>query len=403
MLTRNSPGTQTLVSEKSEKRIKDEQSPAPPPQKTESAESKINIDTTGPSNTTPHGLPPLLSPVEQPLNNPYGLPSILSPTLPSSVQAELDRLETKRKRAESDASNSSSSQLLSVPESRPPRREEGGKTTPQIRSLPINVKPPSIVPPKPAESATPTLIVKLKFGKNKKETLRNLLRLPPARKTVAVSEKRERTENAKEQRPVKAQAKATDGIAPKAKDVPKITARRPDSSTSNVKPTPVARIAEKRPRTEDDSSLAVPAKRPRASTLQDRPRTPSQQMLASPPRSKKSNAPKLQAPYTTPRKDHKAVNMLRTNSIDSYDSTPGRSGTTPAGSKHLDPKVPPTSAPMNAKKQSDIQSLSQISMKLNQMGRSLKHEAQKVVLEKGSRASKEDLKRAAVTSLECIL
>jgi hypothetical protein len=58
---------------------------------------------------------------------------------------------------------------------------------------------------------------------------------------------------------------------------------------------------------------------------------------------------------------------------------------------------------LNAKKQGDIQGLSQISMKLNQMGRSLKHEAQKVVLEKGSRASKEDLKRAAVTSLECIL
>jgi hypothetical protein len=401
MLTRNSPPTDALVSEKPEKRIKEERPSAPPPQKTESAESKINIDTTGPLNATPHGLPPLLSPVEQPLNNPYGLPSILSPTLPSSVQAELDRLETKRRRAESDASNSSS-QLLSVPESRPPRREEGGKTTPQMRSLPINGKPPSSVPPKPAESATPTLVVRLKFGKNKKETLKNLLRLPPARKTAAVSEKKDRAENAKEQRPVKAQAKATDSIVPKAKDVPKITARRPESSTPNVKATPVARVAEKRPRTEDDSSLAVPAKRPRASTLQDRPRTPSQQM-PSPPRSKKSSAPKLQPPYTTPRKDHKAVSMLRTSSADGYDTTPGRSGATPAASKHLDPKAPPTSAPLNAKKQVDIQSLSQISMKLNQMGRSLKHEAQKVVLEKGSRATKEDLKRAAVTSLECIL
>jgi hypothetical protein len=401
MLMRNSPATEALAPEKPEKRIKEDRPSAPPPQKTESAESKINIDTTGPSNATPHGLPPLLSPVEQPLNNPYGLPAILSPTLPSNVQVELDRLETKRKRAESDASNSSSSQLLSVPESRPPRRDESSKTTPRIRSVSINGKSPSSVPPKPTESATPTLVVKLKFGKRSKD-LKNLLRLPPARKTVPASEK-ERAENAKEQRPVKAQAKATDGIVPKAKDGPKITARRPDQSTPNTKAAPVARIAEKRPRTEDDNSLAVPAKRPRASTLQDGPRTPSsQQMPYSPPRSNKSSAQKPQA-YTTPRKDHKAVNMLRTSSADGYDSTPGRSGTTPAGSKHLDPKAPPTSAPLNAKKQADIQGLSQISMKLNQMGRSLKHEAQKVVLEKGSRASKEDLKRAAVTSLECIL
>lgn len=405
MLTRNSPATEALVPEKPEKRVKEDRPSAPPPPpKNESPESKINIDTTGPSNATPHGLPPLLSPVEQPLNNPYGLPAILSPTLPSNVQAELDRIETKRKRAESDASNSSSSQLLSVPESRPPRREEGGKTTPRIRSVSINGKSPNIALVKPVESTPPKLIVKLKFGKNNKKTLENLLRLPPARKNAAINEKRERPEGAKEQRPVKAQAKATDGVVPKPKDGPKITARRPDSFTPTVKAASVAKVAEKRPRTEDDGSLAVPAKRPRASTLQDGPRTPSSQPTpSSPPRSSKTSSQKLQAPYTTPRKDHKAVNMLRTSSADGYDSTPGRSGVTPVGPKHPDPKAPSTSAPLNAKKQGDIQSLSQISMKLNQMGRSLKHEAQKVVLEKGSRASKEDLKRAAVTSLECIL
>lgn len=404
MLMRNSLATESLVPEKPDKRIKEDR-PSAPPQKSESAESKINIDTTGPSNATPHGLPPLLSPVDQPLNNPYGLPAILSPTLPSNVQAELDRIETKRKRAESDASSSSSkSQLLSVPESRPQKRDDDdSKTNAPVRSVSINGKSPSSVSLIRASPATPTLLVKLKYGKKMGATVTQLLRLPPSRKAAAINEKRERQENVKEQRPVKAQAKPADGIAAKSKDVPKITSRRPETSTPNVKAIPSARIPEKRPRSEDDNSLAVPAKRPRAQTIQDGPRTPSQQIITSPTRSSKSSAQKSKGPYTTPRKDHKAISMLRTNSTEDYDSTPGRSGATPAGSKHPDPKAPPTSAHLNAKKQADIQSLSQISMKLNQMGRSLKHEAQKVVIEKGNRASKEDLKRAAVTSLECIL
>jgi hypothetical protein len=93
--------------------------PAPSSQKSESAESKINIDKSGPSNSTPHGLPPLLSPVEQPLSNPHGLPTILSPTLPPNIQVELDKIET-RQRADSNTSTSSSDrnkgQTLHVPE-----------------------------------------------------------------------------------------------------------------------------------------------------------------------------------------------------------------------------------------------------------------------------------------------
>jgi hypothetical protein len=90
-----------------------------PLHKLDSADSRINIDKSVQSNRTPHGLPPLLSPVQEPPSNPYGLPDILSPTLPSNIQVELDKLETQRKRAESNASTSSSdrkSQTLAVPE-----------------------------------------------------------------------------------------------------------------------------------------------------------------------------------------------------------------------------------------------------------------------------------------------
>ncbi|KAF2710823.1 hypothetical protein K504DRAFT_375879 [Pleomassaria siparia CBS 279.74] len=402
------PATEPLAPEKPEKRIKENRPVVPPQQKTESTDFKMNIDTTGPSNATPHGLPPMLSPVDEPLNNPYGLPAILSPTLPSNIQAELDRIETKRKRAESDASNSSSSQLLSIPETKPPRREEGAKTTPRVRAVSTNGNTPSSVTDNRVDRvdpSTPSLLVKLKYGKKKGDIVTQLLRLPPNRKTAALNEKRERQENAKEkeQRPVKAQGKVVDGVAAKRKEVAKITSRRPDNVTPNVKVANTAKVAEKRPRTEDDNSLAVAAKRPRAQTLEG-PRTPSQQTSTSPTRlHTKSSAQRGQGQYTTPRKDHKAVSMLRGNSTEGYDSTPGRSGATPAGSKHMDSKAPSTSAPLNAKKQADIQSLSQISMKLNQMGRSLKHESQKAFLEKGSKATKEDLKRAAVMSLECIL
>ena len=47
--------------------------------------------------------------------------------------------------------------------------------------------------------------------------------------------------------------------------------------------------------------------------------------------------------------------------------------------------------------------MAQTSMKLNQMGRALKHEATKILIEKGNKLTKQDEKRAAVTNLECIL
>jgi hypothetical protein len=94
--------------------------------------------------------------------------------------------------------------------------------------------------------------------------------------------------------------------------------------------------------------------------------------------------------------------MLRTHSTESNESTPGRSVATPAGIK-VENKRGPTSAPLDSKKQGDISLLNQTSMKLNQMGRALKHEATKILTATGKPPTKQEEKRAAVTNMECIL
>jgi hypothetical protein len=257
----------------------------------------------------------------------------------------------------------------------------------------VNSKSPSKISVSRGDVSGPSLIVKLRYSKRLAPTIAQLLRLPPSRKSQLANEKKTRPDTP-EDRPVKAQVKAADGGFNKSKETPKITARRPETPAGTAKAISTStRAVEKRPRGEDEPLLNVPSKRPKPS--QDGPTTPSQQIVSSPALSNKSSAQKSQGQYATPRKDHKAINMLRTTSAEGYDSTPGRSGTTPASSKHLDPRPAPTSAPLSGKKQADYQSLSQTSQKLNQLGRSLKHEAQKV--------GKEDHKRAATLALECIL
>jgi hypothetical protein len=367
------------------------------------------VDKSDPSNSTPHGLPPLLSPVHEPLSNPYGLPSILSPTLPSSIQTELDRLEQQRSRAVSSASASSTepkSQTLPVPKERPQIADKTVPRTDQrIRSVSVSGKSPYVAPPTTTDDKDPSLIVKLKFSKTGRATVKQVLRLPPKRH---LPEKKEHQEPPKES-PVKIRTKVVeDSAQKKIKPIPKIAARRPDSTTatpaSSSKPVvAVTKPAEKRPRPDDDtSSLAVPSKRPRALSTQDRPITPIPQAASSPALSNKSSAQKSQPQYATPKKDHKAISMLRTGSSDSQDATPGRSGGTP-GSARLEARSAPTSAPLNGKKQAEISLMAQTSMKLNQMGRALKHEATKILTEKGNKLTKQDEKRAAVTNLECIL
>ncbi|RMZ67170.1 hypothetical protein GMOD_00001057 [Pyrenophora seminiperda CCB06] len=403
----SAPNTNIIRYERRADKITESRPRASSTQKNESAGSKV-IEKSDPSNSTPHGLPPLLSPVHEPLGNPYGLPNLLSPTLPANVQAELDKLEVQRKRAESDASTSSSdlkSQTLAVP----PRASQKSNGTPnsegRVRSGSVNGKSPNPEPVSHAKQTDPSMVVKLKFSKTKAPVVGQILRLPSKRANI---EKKERSEAPKvvSQDP---QPRVTDLPVIKKKAVPKVAARRGEitaplpASTQSIsaKPSSVsAKPAEKRARPEEDVLLAVPpAKRPRASSIQDRPITPVQN-VSTPALSTKGSTQKTQAQYATPKKDVKSVNMLRSQSSESNDTTPGRSGATPAGGK-LDSRTGPTSAPLNNKKQADIALLGHTSAKLNQMGRALKHEATKILT--SSKVTKQEEKRAAVTNLECIL
>lgn len=378
--------------------------PHSPPRKTETTDFKNNVDKSSNSDRTPHGLPPLLSPVQEPPSNPYGLPNILSPTLPSNIQAELAKLASQRSRAESNTSASSSdrkSQMLAVPETRVHIPADTAKSEPRIRSVSVNGKSPNAGPAKRRDS----LIVKLKYSKAKALTIKQFLRLPPKRLSA---EKKER-HDAKDV-PVISESNRPDDEPKKKKPIPKVAARRSDNttpvSTPSAKliaaPTQIANVSEKRPRADDDDASAVPSKRPRAASSQHRPHTPTSQVVSSPSLSNKSSAQKGQSQYATPKNSHKAVSMLRTNSTESNESTPGRSVATPAGTK-LEVKGGPTSAPVNDKKQADITLLNQTSMKLNQMGRALKHEATKILASGSKQVTKQDEKRAAVTNMECIL
>jgi hypothetical protein len=343
------------------------------------------------------------------MGNPYGLPDILSPTLPSNIQAELDRLEIQRKRADSDASVSSSdrkSQTLVVPPSASQQSNGTLKSENRVRSVSVSGKSPIPETVSHAEQTDSSMVVKLKFSKTKAPVVGQILRLPSKRSNA---EKKERNDTSKATL-ADTQPKVTDLPVIKKKPVPKIAARRgetttPSASTPNVGVKPAsasAKVIEKRPRADEDTSLAVPpTKRPRAGSTQDRPITPLQN-ISSPALPSKSSVQKNQNQYATPKRDIKSVNMLRSQSSESNDATPGRSGATPAGAK-MENKAGPTSAPLNNKKQMDISLLGHTSAKLNQMGRALKHEATKILTAGGSKISKQDEKRAAVTNLECIL
>ncbi|KAF1926641.1 uncharacterized protein M421DRAFT_67110 [Didymella exigua CBS 183.55] len=386
--------------------------PRPPAADAKSIEDEDSrpVDKSSPSNLTPHGLPPMISPVHEPLNNPYGLPDILSPTLPSSIQAELDRLEKHRSRAVSSASVSSTepkSQTLAEGNHRPQVAGKTLKLEQRIRPASISGKSPYTAPPVTDEEKKKSKIVTLKFSKAKAATVERVLRLPPKRPAPPAEKKQ--SQDAPRESPVKIRTKVVEEpVQKKPKPIPKIAARRPETSTTSTsahstKPAaPATKTTEKRPRADDDASLAAPAKRQRALSSQDRPNTPTPQATSSPAPSAKSSMQKSQPQYETPKREHRAVNMLRTGSSESQEATPGRSGGTPANARP-DARSAPTSAPLNGKKQAEIALMAQSSMKLNQMGRALKHEATKILMERGNKLTKQDEKRAAVTNLECIL
>jgi len=382
---------------------------APPPKKTKhelSPGTKHSPETSAQSNATPHGLPPLLSPVGATLPNPHGLPPILSPTLPPNILAELDQLETQRKRAESNASSDLKNQK-SDESLRGVARMASKKVEIKTRAGNSENKPlagsqnPTLnqreslkLPPLGKEQ---TLVVKLKYGRKHKKEVERYLRLPPS-SVSAAAEKKERH--------LKGKPKQPESSAGRSKEAPKDSPQTVDTATPNTTTeSKISVIGEKRSRPDDDSqSATVASKRqkrpPPGADTNKKPSTPAQQAIPSPALSNRSSAQKGQGQYITPRKDLRAINMIRTNSMEGNDSTPGRSGSTPSGPKIPDSKPGPTSASVNGR-QAESQAWALCSRKLNMLGRSLKHEAQKIA--EKEKALKEDQMRAAVISIECVL
>ncbi|KAF2197333.1 hypothetical protein GQ43DRAFT_475535 [Delitschia confertaspora ATCC 74209] len=378
---------------------------------------KPTIDTSASSNGTPHGLPPLLSPVGPSLPDRYDLPPLLSPTLPSNVQFELDRLdraEAQRERADSNTSTSSSDkkpQPLSAPEPKSHRKDDdsttNSHTSSKARKAPVQNKSPDAQPAslqreiEPLIPAEDSLILRLKFSKKSARSLEQLLKLPASRKPISHAQKKERQENRKEGAP-KPQPRTFGSETSKNKDVNKVTARRVDELASAVRTERVSGLKgpEKRVRGEDDTPSS---KRQKTSAAQDRPTTPAEQLVSSPALPNKSSAQKLQAAYITPRKELKSINMLRTSSAEGYETTPGRGVATPSsGLKKTNGKPAPTSTAVNAAKGADVEAIGRTSKKLNELGRSLKHECTKLGQNR-KQMSDVDAKRVAITGLECIL
>ena len=377
---------------------------APPPKKTKnelSPGTKHSPETSVQSNATPHGLPPLLSPVGATLPNPYGLPPILSPTLPQNILAELQRKRVESN-ASSDLKNQKSDELL-----RGVARIASNKVEIKIRPGTSENKPlagsqnPTLnqrenlkLPPLGKEQ---TLVVKLKYGRKHKKEVERYLRLPPS-SVSAAAEKKERHPKGK--------PKQSESSTGRSKEAPKESPQTVDIAIPNTTTeSKISVIGEKRSRPDDDSqSATVASKRqkhpPPGVDINKKPSTPAQQAIPSPALSNRSSAQKGQGQYITPRKDLRAINMIRTNSVEGNDSTPGRSGSTPSGPKIPDSKPGPTSASVNGR-QVESQAWALCSRKLNMLGRSLKHEAQKIA--EKEKALKEDQMRAAVISIECVL
>jgi hypothetical protein len=393
---------------------------APPPAKkakpsspAPTQHSKSSSDVSLPTNATPHGLPPLLSPTSLP--PPYGLPRILSPTLPANIQAELKRIEA-RKRTNSNASSSSDVKSKALPVFAALATKGSDESLKGVvRKVKVNgdiksraessvSKPAASTPVRnhvqeqpPKElvvKAKSGLLVKLKYPKKLRSPIERILRLPPASKALA--EKQERAEMMRQkvakarhtsQEDEKARDKAEEdkkqalikAAHQKATEQQSSTAAINTASTTTSTTTTVAKPA-KRPRPADNSTPSQPAKRakvPAALEVDKRPSTPSDQTIPSPALTNVSSAQKShQGSVITPRKDLRAVNMIRNASSPGIDVTPGH-GSTPNLLKPVAGALP-TSHPVNEKELKAAREWHEYQKRATKVGRDLKHEADRL-------------------------
>ncbi|KAF2145969.1 uncharacterized protein K452DRAFT_294588 [Aplosporella prunicola CBS 121167] len=392
------------------------------PRMSDSSTERPMVNT---STSTPHGLPPLVSPISSPTG--LTLPPLLSPTLPDVVEVELKKREEEQKhnRAGSNASSSSDQKASATtpPHTKTHQAETATKGMPQVAGKrPAPQKPPEHEtksgkrPPDTASKSVKTaaespvaktkaasdkhrkLIIKLRYGRKRRQEVERLLRLPPSRKVLS-KEHDVTTESSKDtERPKKAEnpskAKDTAGKEAPRKLAPPAIIDGKDKSKH---------VAEKRPRAaEDQHNETPPTKRPRAPSTVDaekKPRTPTQRELQSPALSTKSSSQKQQ--YLTPSRNLKSSSMIRSvsNESNGITVTPGQSAGTPVVSGSFDTSSIAASTPSNGKG-SSIAIWQEASRKWNPLGRKLKHGLQALM---GSKPSLKERKRAAAMGMDCLL
>jgi hypothetical protein len=367
---------------------------SPNPQK--EARTPPPLHDSNSNDSTPHGLPPLLSPNIN--SNPYELPPLLSPTLPASIEAALERYHKQRKYPESTTTTSSE------------------KTTPS-KSLHKTADAET-------KSEQKSLIIKLKYGKRRRKDVERILRLKQRRLAPPISfssapKDKPRTQDRPEREhdrdsnlpPAKVSRQHEDPLlgskpSPTSKstmETSKETSKRPRPSENGSKP---LHAAVHTPEMKASPGSDGPNKRPRLSSLGAEIRPASEPVT---PQSNTSVGEfrKSQA-LITPKKLPK-VAMARSNSMDSTLSTP----------KHLTPLPPPrtgesSKAPRSTPqtgRASEIGELSELSKRWNGFGRSLKHASQAINTKPATNGetdtpvvdAKAAKKRKAILSLECIM
>ncbi|KAF2742964.1 hypothetical protein M011DRAFT_490214 [Sporormia fimetaria CBS 119925] len=402
-------------------------------------------DRLSSSDGTPHGLPRLLSPVDQHITNPYGLPPILSPTLPSNVQAELDRL-TSRERGDSNASNSSAGKKTqpSITSDTQIQEQQFEKTvsrnstgapassakshsqmaqSQQSTDGKIGLKRPATEVPTWAadtssdlteeESASsPKLVVKLKYGRRNSNTITRLLKLPQPKKgrpvpdktnhkpnSSGVSESVEdpaKTKHTSKKHPHTEVAKVKSVAKPQRTSSPEVVKRKRTASPESVKrkrtvsPEAVKRKrtaspdAAKRQRTASPAIVHVKSKPPKP--------TPTSSQEA-PPRPKKSSTPVPKPSKNTTNSDlHTTPLKANAGSV----ITPNTERVDTPQSDKKGPQRPSV-------KREVLEAQSKLNRRLIRLGRFLKHEVQNDWFRMARPPPKKDEMRVAVKCLECIL
>lgn len=358
---------------------------------------------------TPHGLPPLQSPLKVE-SAPHGLPPMLSPTLPAAIEIELSRQSSEAPLSSNPSSAEkplkqktsgpakSSANVTKKNESTPSKAPAGGGD--EARPTPLNnaaSERPRVKDRPSADGKSvdgerplkkPRLIVRLKYGRNLRKRVENLLKLPPRRvpPPKVQPESQDRVEK----------ASRADVVHDKGSGATNHKSQRSDQA--QTKPVAVTKPngAEpaKRKRLDDERRDLQAPKRQKATLAPERPSTPVQPRGPSPSTTTLSSKSTTQQrpPNETPRKHLGSVQMARSLSTDSNSRTPQATGGTPS--------VPrPTSAP--SKENPLGARFSSLGSKYSSLGRKLKHEHQDLMAKKD--LTERDRKRAAVAGLQSIL